>query len=191
MSPFCVREGLAHVIFQELHLPPPVFGQYSGTYWSSRNAFRRGGYVRRVRGDCERLSQRRDSFDAHLSKHIDSPIPSRAWHPCPCWDQRKCLRNSGRIRISCTHHSPAPCPSKPDHILLQIVAMATLAVTGIVYWATHDPHSTILKQNWALRPGTAIETARAIFYGVCVAFLGVTGMHLCWPVEIYRPGYNI
>lgn len=55
--------------------------------------------------------------------------------------------------------------------------MATLAVAGIVYWAAHDPNSTILKQNWAVRPGTAIETARAIFYGVCVAFLGVTGMH--------------
>ena len=71
------------------------------------------------------------------------------------------------------------------------MAMATLAVVGIVYWAIHDPHSTILKQNWALRPGTAIETARAIFYGVCIAFLGVTGMHLCWPVETPRLGYNI
>jgi hypothetical protein len=66
--------------------------------------------------------------------------------------------------------------------------MTTLAVAGIVYWATHDPHSTILKQNWALGLGTAIETARAIFYGVCIAFLRVTGMHLCWPVETPRPG---
>ena len=34
----------------------------------------------------------------------------------------------------------------------------------------------ILKQNWALRPGSVGETARALFYGICVAFLGVTGM---------------
>jgi amino acid transporter len=53
--------------------------------------------------------------------------------------------------------------------------MLVLVVAGIVHWATHDPHSTMLKQNWALRPGSAIETARALFYGVCVAFLGVTG----------------
>ena len=59
-----------------------------------------------------------------------------------------------------------------------MIAMATLAVAGIVHWATKDPHSTILKQNWALRPDSAIETVTAIFYGVCVAFLGVTGMCL-------------
>lgn len=56
--------------------------------------------------------------------------------------------------------------------------MATLAVAAVVHWATKDPHSTILKQNWALRPESASETVTAIFYGVCVAFLGVTGMDL-------------
>ncbi|KAI9447452.1 amino acid permease-domain-containing protein [Lactarius indigo] len=72
--------------------------------------------------------------------------------------------------------------------VFHILVMAALAVTGIVHWATHDPHSTILKQNWALRPGTAAETARAIFYGVCVAFLGVTGFE-CTPsyIEMIRP----
>ncbi|KAN0137458.1 Amino acid permease domain containing protein [Lactarius tabidus] len=72
--------------------------------------------------------------------------------------------------------------------VFHIVTMATLAIAGIVYWATHDPHSTILKQNWALRPGTAIETTRAIFYGVCIAFLGVTGFE-CTPsyIEMIRP----
>jgi hypothetical protein len=62
-----------------------------------------------------------------------------------------------------------------------MIAMAALAVAGVVHWATNDPHSVILKQNWALRPASAIETARAIFYGVCVAFLGVTGV---WPARI-------
>ncbi|KAI0296097.1 amino acid/polyamine transporter I [Multifurca ochricompacta] len=36
--------------------------------------------------------------------------------------------------------------------------------------------------------GTAIETVRAIFYGVCIAFLGVTGFE-CTPsyIEVIRP----
>ncbi len=56
-----------------------------------------------------------------------------------------------------------------------MIAMAALAVASIVHWATKDPYSTILKQNWALRPGSVSETSKALFYGVCVAFLGVTG----------------
>ena len=59
-----------------------------------------------------------------------------------------------------------------------MIAMAALAVTSVVHWATKDPHSTILKQNRALRPESVSETARALFYGVCVSFLGVTGMTL-------------
>jgi hypothetical protein len=57
-----------------------------------------------------------------------------------------------------------------------MIAMAALAVASIVHWAAKDPHSTILKQNWALRPGSVGETISALFYGICVAFLGVTGM---------------
>jgi hypothetical protein len=57
-----------------------------------------------------------------------------------------------------------------------MIAMATLAVASVVHWAAKDPHSTILKQNWALRPGSVGETISALFYGICVAFLGVTGM---------------
>jgi len=63
-----------------------------------------------------------------------------------------------------------------------MIAMAALAVASIVHWASKDPHSTTLKQNWASRPGTAVETASALFYGVCVAFLGVTGMAHISPV---------
>jgi amino acid transporter len=65
--------------------------------------------------------------------------------------------------------------------------MLVLVVAGIVHWATHDPHSTMLKQNWALRPGSAIETARALFYGVCVAFLGVTGNCMTGRLECWAP----
>jgi hypothetical protein len=57
-----------------------------------------------------------------------------------------------------------------------MIAMATLAVASTVHWAANDPHSTVLKQNWALRPGSVGETIKALFYGICVAFLGVTGM---------------
>lgn len=57
-----------------------------------------------------------------------------------------------------------------------MIAMAILAVASLVHWAANDPYSTILKQNWALRPGSVGETIRALFYGICVAFLGVTGM---------------
>ncbi|KAI0278600.1 amino acid permease-domain-containing protein [Russula aff. rugulosa BPL654] len=57
-----------------------------------------------------------------------------------------------------------------------------------VHWAANDPHSTVLKQNWALRPGSVGETIRALFYGICVAFLGVTGFE-CTPsyIEVIRP----
>lgn len=57
-----------------------------------------------------------------------------------------------------------------------MIAMATLAVASTVHWAANDPHTTVLKQNWALRPGSVGETIKALFYGICVAFLGVTGM---------------
>jgi hypothetical protein len=57
-----------------------------------------------------------------------------------------------------------------------MIAMATLVVASTVHWAANDPHSTVLKQNWALRPGSVGETIKALFYGICVAFLGVTGM---------------
>ncbi|KAH9959164.1 amino acid permease-domain-containing protein [Russula dissimulans] len=72
--------------------------------------------------------------------------------------------------------------------VFHMIAMAALAVASVVHWASKDPHSTILKQNWASRPGTAIETINALFYGVCVAFLGVTGFE-CTPsyIEVIRP----
>lgn len=72
--------------------------------------------------------------------------------------------------------------------IFHMIAMATLAVASVVHWAIKDPNSTILKQNWALRPGSVGETASALFYGICVAFLGVTGFE-CTPsyIEVIRP----
>ncbi|KAI9449880.1 amino acid permease-domain-containing protein [Russula earlei] len=72
--------------------------------------------------------------------------------------------------------------------VFHMIVMAALMVASIVHWATKDPHSTILKQNWASRPGTSLETVHALFYGVCIAFLGVTGFE-CTPsyIEVIRP----
>ncbi|KAI0245718.1 amino acid permease-domain-containing protein [Lactifluus subvellereus] len=72
--------------------------------------------------------------------------------------------------------------------VFHLIVMAALAVASIVHWATNDSHSVTLKQNWALRPASSMETARSIFYGVCVAFLGVTGFE-CTPsyIEVIRP----
>lgn len=53
--------------------------------------------------------------------------------------------------------------------------MAALILASIVHWARMDPNSSVLRENWALRPEGVIDTLKALFYGTCVAFLGVTG----------------
>ncbi|KAI0047380.1 hypothetical protein FA95DRAFT_1559224 [Auriscalpium vulgare] len=72
--------------------------------------------------------------------------------------------------------------------VFHLTTMFGLALASIVHWAHADPHSTVLKGNWSLRPDTALETVRAIFYGICIAFLGVTGFE-CTPsyIEHMRP----
>ncbi|KAI0029916.1 amino acid permease-domain-containing protein [Vararia minispora EC-137] len=68
------------------------------------------------------------------------------------------------------------------------VTMSVLAVASVVHWARTDPHSEVLRANWATRPEGAAATVRAIFYGCCVSFLGVTGFE-CTPayVELMQP----
>lgn len=52
--------------------------------------------------------------------------------------------------------------------------MTILLVAAVVHWAKHG-HST-LASNWKLgQYGSASETAKAIFRGICIGFLGVTG----------------
>lgn len=55
--------------------------------------------------------------------------------------------------------------------------MAALILASIIHWARMDPGSAVLRENWALRPTGVIDTLKALFYGTCVAFLGVTGTH--------------
>ncbi|KZV64688.1 hypothetical protein PENSPDRAFT_656347 [Peniophora sp. CONT] len=69
-----------------------------------------------------------------------------------------------------------------------LLTMTVLFITSVVHWATTDPHSSVLRSNWAGRPTTAADTAHSIFFGTCIAFLGVTGFE-CTPsyVEHLRP----
>lgn len=67
--------------------------------------------------------------------------------------------------------------------LFHLFSMAMLAIACVVHWARADATSAVLRANWALRPVGALETVRAIFYGTCVAFLGVTGFE-CTPSYI-------
>ncbi|KAI0065724.1 hypothetical protein BV25DRAFT_1821391 [Artomyces pyxidatus] len=64
--------------------------------------------------------------------------------------------------------------------VFHISIMFALAIASMVHWARADPHSLILRSNWSLRPDSALETARAIFYGICISILGVTGFE-CTP----------
>ncbi|VDB89935.1 unnamed protein product [Peniophora sp. CBMAI 1063] len=69
-----------------------------------------------------------------------------------------------------------------------ILTMTVLFITSVVHWATTDPHSSVLRSNWATRPGAAGDTLHSLFFGTCIAFLGVTGFE-CTPsyVEHLRP----
>ena len=67
---------------------------------------------------------------------------------------------------------------------MQLLSMAMLAIACIIHWARADATSAVLRANWALRPVGALETVRAIFYGTCVAFLGVTGAYYSSAIAI-------
>lgn len=51
--------------------------------------------------------------------------------------------------------------------------MLILMIGSMVSWGRNG--STILLDNWNLRPRGGAAIAKAIFNGVCVGFLGVTG----------------
>ena len=62
--------------------------------------------------------------------------------------------------------------------------------SGRGYRALGYPRTTILKQNRALPQHRHRDLTCNILWH-CIAFLGVTGIHLCWPVKTPRTGYNI
>ncbi len=77
--------------------------------------------------------------------------------------------------------------------LLHLVTMAMLLVAGTVAWIRSG--NAVLADNWSIgmatlrAPGTGKGIARAIFDGVCVAFVGLTGFE-CSPSYInqVKPG---
>ncbi|KZP00412.1 hypothetical protein CALVIDRAFT_533426 [Calocera viscosa TUFC12733] len=66
---------------------------------------------------------------------------------------------------------------------IHILVMIALMLAATVSWAQHG--SSILLYNWSTRPTSAAQTARAIFNGICIGFLGVTGFE-CTPTYIER-----
>ncbi|KAG9006649.1 hypothetical protein FRB90_009798 [Tulasnella sp. 427] len=56
---------------------------------------------------------------------------------------------------------------------IHLATMTILMVAAAVTWARHG--SETLKANWELRPQGSSAVAKSIFYGICIAFLGVTG----------------
>ncbi|KAA1477796.1 hypothetical protein DENSPDRAFT_787193 [Dentipellis sp. KUC8613] len=72
--------------------------------------------------------------------------------------------------------------------VFHIISMTMLIIAAIVHWAHSDPHSHILRANWDLRPTGALDIVRTLFYGICIAFLGVTGFE-CTPsyIQNMRP----
>lgn len=51
--------------------------------------------------------------------------------------------------------------------------MGILMVASLIHWARHG--SDIIAFNWSIKPSGVSTTARAIFNGICLGFLSVTG----------------
>ena len=92
-------------ILQELRLSLAIFGEDVGSRWGGSDPLGRGGYVYRLCCNCQRLSQRGIPFHAYFDDLADGLVPRGAWSCRPCGDQRKCLCDCCRLRISCTHRS--------------------------------------------------------------------------------------
>ncbi|KIJ54334.1 hypothetical protein M422DRAFT_58383 [Sphaerobolus stellatus SS14] len=73
--------------------------------------------------------------------------------------------------------------------VFHMFVMAMLMVASAVAWARQG--TDILAANWALRPKGSESIARAVFNGICVGFLGVTGFETTPTyIEIIdRPSY--
>lgn len=59
-----------------------------------------------------------------------------------------------------------------------MTVMTALMIAAAVAWARNG--MDVLLDNWELRPTGSSGIARAIFNGVCIGFLGVTGTLLFW-----------
>ncbi|KAF8527404.1 amino acid permease-domain-containing protein [Hysterangium stoloniferum] len=57
--------------------------------------------------------------------------------------------------------------------IIHMTMMLVLMLASVVAWSRRGSH--VLISNWDLRPRGMSATAKAIFNGICVGFLGVTG----------------
>lgn len=53
--------------------------------------------------------------------------------------------------------------------------MLSLIIASSIFWGRNG--TAILMSNWATRPKGTSHTIKAIFNGICVGFLGVTGIY--------------
>lgn len=51
--------------------------------------------------------------------------------------------------------------------------MAALMIASVVTWARNG--SGVLVANWQAYSSSSPDIGRSLFYGICIAFLGVTG----------------
>ncbi|CAE6433205.1 unnamed protein product [Rhizoctonia solani] len=65
--------------------------------------------------------------------------------------------------------------------IVHMTVMTVLMIGAAVAWARAG--MGVLRDNWELRPTSGTGIARAIFNGVCIGFLGVTGFE-CTPAYI-------
>lgn len=56
----------------------------------------------------------------------------------------------------------------------QLLTLAVLILSSAVHWGRHG--NDTLKANWeAGQLSSAAEVVKAVYLGICIAFLGVTG----------------
>ncbi|KAG8924000.1 hypothetical protein FRC00_005620 [Tulasnella sp. 408] len=72
--------------------------------------------------------------------------------------------------------------------VVHLTTMAILMIASVIAWGRHGSHT--LRENWELRPHNGTEVAKAIFYGTCLAFLGVT-VYALLPTSDILSGGNI
>lgn len=76
---------------------------------------------------------------------------------------------------------------------IKLLTLTMLMLASIVAWARQG--SDILAANWDLRPHGSKETVKAIFFGTCIAFLGVTGnpfpLLFCNMLTSSAPGFEM
>lgn len=88
------------------------------------------------------------------------------------------MRGSASVTLATLtiHVSFAVVPSSSEQCadVLQLLTLAILMLASVAHWARNG--NSTLAANWhAGQVGSAEKIAKAIYQGICIAFLGVTG----------------